>query len=395
MVQDAPASSVPAWLAELAAQHGWPVQMVEQALRLGLSDVEIGSMIETGMTVEEAVQLFTPKFDWLDVPTERGLRVAPDERGLTLGALNVGSYGRVPDRWPYDTFLPRGAAPPSERQVGLGYTIFDKVEVWSEEAAELYEEAIAQRWVPARDIPWETLAPLPDELERAMCQVCTEMAQRAAVWHVVVGGWLPRISYGFHEIKVLLATEVFAAGRLYEAFRKRALANGGGLGVESPGVFFKRLTDPRTFLEMSLSLHLIHATFSEVICRYGESCAALEADRRLFAFAARDLGRFAAYGVGHLRYLLDRDPGRRPEVEAILRIGEQALVRDEEKNLPFREAMVLLLGVGLENAATGWRRLSQLREEQVRLYLARLAEAGLSGWEEHLHRTLRSWLRGD
>jgi len=297
----------------------------------------------------------------------------------------------VPDRWTYDTFLPRGAKPPEARQAGLGYTIFDKEDVWSDQAADLYEESIAQRWVPAKDIPWESLLPLPDEIERALCQLCTELAQRASVWHTVIAGWLPEISYGFHEVKCMLAAHVFEAGRLYEAFRKRALANGGGLGVESPGIFVKRLTDPRTFLEMSVGLHIVHATFTEVICSYGESFAHNEAERKLFSLAARDLGRYAAYGVSHLRYLLEHNPERRSEVEAALRFAEAALVRDEQKNVPLREALIILLGNGLENVAAGWQRLQELRREQARLYVQRLGEAGLDGWGEEMHGVLKEW----
>jgi hypothetical protein len=343
------------------------------------------------MTFEEAMQLFAPKFDWLDVQPER-VRIRPGERGLTLGSLNVGSYAVVPDRWTYDTFLPRGAKPPETRQAGLGYTIFDKEDVWSDQAADLYEESIAKRWVPAKDIPWETLLPLPDEIERAMCQLCTELAQRASTWHTVIAGWLPQISYGFHEVKCMLAAHVFEAGRLYEAFRKRALANGGGLGVESPGIFGKRLTDPRTFLEMSVGLHIVDATFTETLLRHAATFAHNEAEQKLFTLAAQDAARFADYGVSHLRYLLEHNPERRSEVEAALRFAEAALARDEQKNVPLREALIILLGNGLENVSAGWQRLQELRAEQVRRYLKRLAEAGVTDWEEHLNPVLQRWL---
>ena len=40
-----------------------------------------------------------------------------------------------------------------------------------------YEEAVARQWSSARDIPWDELKPLPDDLERAMCQLCTFLTE--------------------------------------------------------------------------------------------------------------------------------------------------------------------------------------------------------------------------
>ena len=38
---------------------------------------------------------------------------------------------------------------------GMGYSIFEKQEVWSDACAKLYEEAIQRRWRPATDVPWD------------------------------------------------------------------------------------------------------------------------------------------------------------------------------------------------------------------------------------------------
>jgi hypothetical protein len=53
----------------------------------------------------------------------------------------------------------------------LGYSIRDKADLWADSAAALYEEAIQRRWAPATDIPWNTVKPLPEPLERTICQV--------------------------------------------------------------------------------------------------------------------------------------------------------------------------------------------------------------------------------
>ncbi len=108
--------------------------------------------------------------EWISSPG--AARAQRGKKGLTVGALNVGTYGDIPDEWPYQTEMPRGAHPISGVPA-MGYSIYEKAELWAENAADLYEEAIQRRWRPATDIPWDTLQPLPEEIERAMCQLCT------------------------------------------------------------------------------------------------------------------------------------------------------------------------------------------------------------------------------
>ena len=59
----------------------------------------------------------------------------------------------------------------------------------------------------------------------------------------IIGRWEPEISYGYHEVKLYLATTVFENARAVEVFRKRALSNGGGLGLQSPGWGFRSVID--------------------------------------------------------------------------------------------------------------------------------------------------------
>ncbi|MDO8613994.1 MAG: hypothetical protein Q7R32_14415 [Dehalococcoidia bacterium] len=389
----------PAELRRAAEQQDWPLEMVEMAVRRGFPPQAMLAAIEAGLRPEQVSRLMAAAMasgvelklglEWMDAPTERGMKIRPGKKGLTVGSLNVGSYGEIPDRWPYDTFLPRGAAPLGTTLPGLGYSVFDKADVWAEEAADLYEEGIQRRWGAARDIPWESLEPLPEELERAVCQVCTELSERGYAWHMTIAKWLPQISYGFHEVKLMLAEHVFCAGRMHEAFRKRALANGGGLGTESPGIYYKQMTDSRSFPQVSIALHLVHASFTHTLLQFCEACANNEAEQLLFRLMGQDVARMLAYGIGHLRFLLAKQPERLPEVEQYLAMAEFALVRDEHKNVPLREALIILAGRG--DIAAGHKRFQQLRRRQVSRYLDRLDAAGVDR-KETINRRLKEWL---
>ena len=106
-----------------------------------------------GATVEGVP---VPTFDWMGLTAEWGTRVRPGEHGLRFGDLNVGIYGEVPEVWEDQTRRPRGALP-RPGVPPLPYNLRSKYQMWADSAANLYEEAIQRRWIPATDVPWQTL----------------------------------------------------------------------------------------------------------------------------------------------------------------------------------------------------------------------------------------------
>jgi hypothetical protein len=216
----------------------------------------------------------TPPTDmtWMNMTIQWGTR-APvhPQGGLTIGAVNVGAYGEVPDYWEDRSRMPRGAfTPPGARGAPIGgYYLQHKSDLWADNAAELYEEAISRRWSSAGDIPWGECRHLPDDVEIAIAQVATELSQQASIEIEVVSSWLQMLANGYHEVKLFLATENFDAGRHFEVFRKRALVNGGGLGLESPGAVNRLLLESRAgWSETTMLLHLLRGVFTRTVYRY-------------------------------------------------------------------------------------------------------------------------------
>jgi hypothetical protein len=113
---------------------------------------------------------------WMESTGERGFWAKPGRRGLTLEEINKGSYGNAPEYSTAATAALRGAAP-RDGVPRIGYTIARKGDIWSENAAMLYEEAVQRQWSSATDIPWEELQPLPDDVERAYSQFCTFLTE--------------------------------------------------------------------------------------------------------------------------------------------------------------------------------------------------------------------------
>jgi hypothetical protein len=382
-----------------AAEKGWPLELVERALSMGAAEADLIRYMDMGVSAEQAAQFMAGgqqqqqlDLSWMQVPTEWNTRARPTRHGLTLEAINIGKYGEVPDVWEYQTEMPRGAIPIAGVE-GMGYSIYQKQEVWSDACAALYEEAIQRRWRPATDVPWDSIAPLPDDVERAICQLCTYFSEKAQAEADVLGRWEPEISYGYHEVKLYLATVIFEAARAVEVFRKRALSNGGGLGIQSPGWSFRAVIDARNFSEMAVMQMVLHDSLTLAEYEFGAKHAKNAAEQFIFERALQDKARHLAYGVTHLKYVLMHREDRREEVQRYLDKAEGMLVQDDTKDNATRPAWALYFGGGRDGIAEGLQTYRAMRRRFLEQYLARLKWATLER-SERLHPGLRAFLEG-
>jgi hypothetical protein len=370
-----------------AEKANWPLDLVEQAVGLGAPEADLINYMNMGVTAEQARDFmqqqaagggspFEVDLSWMEVPTEWNTRARPTKHGLTLEAINIGKYGDIPDVWPFQTEMPRGAVPIPGVE-GMGYSIFEKQEVWSDACAKLYEEAIQRRWRPATDVPWDSIEPLPDDLERAIDQICTHISEKEQAEADVLGRWEPEISYGYHEVKLYLATTIFENARAVEVFRKRALSNGGGLGVQSSGWGFRSVVDARNFTEM-VSIQMVlqdSITLGQYI--FGEKHAKNAAEKFIFAHCIQDKARHVAYGITHMKYALLNRPERREEIQRYLDKGEMMLTQDDRKDVSTRESFAIYFAGGKANIAEGLAEYDRMRKTALRQYLGRLKWATL------------------
>lgn len=319
---------------------------------------------------ELEVEVPEPKLDWMGSSREWGIKVKPGKKGLTLGGLNTGIYGEIPSHWPDRTRNPRGAigvtgSPPVAIQVK------DKVDLWSPMAADLYEEAIQRRWAPATDIPWTRLNVLPEDVERAICQVCTELCQYATIDVEVITSWQHQMAYGYHEVKQFLATTSLDATRRHEAFRKRALANGGGLGYETPCQVSRLLLESRGgWSETVTGLVVIRGLFTWVMLRFLNRFAYNDAERLIYQNVIQDLARLITYGLDHLKYALAHESQKRGSIGSTFAIG-MAMFNRDLRDPVLREALAIIFGGGVSGAHsegmyTFYEMLDAFVEELVR-----------------------------
>ncbi|MCP4007456.1 MAG: hypothetical protein GY725_25030 [bacterium] len=271
--------------------------------------------------------------DWMKLEIDKaGCRPSNSRRGLTFDDTNVGSYGwdQISEKIRHNySMAPRGAIlPPGLPH--LGYDINRKSEVWSENAPSLYEESKARHWIPSREVPWAAVEKVEhsDEFERGLAQLYTDMTAMATVLGDIPSKWVWHINQELVELKMWLCTEMFDAAQLADAFRKRAIAGGTGLGHDHAplGELLKSVFDAGTYPSASASTHILLCGLMQTLLRHIEAVSSNAADQTLARFAVQDVSRSLAYGIGHMRYLFEVRPHETTAVRNHLDEVENALV---------------------------------------------------------------------
>ncbi|TMB96309.1 MAG: ferritin-like domain-containing protein [Chloroflexi bacterium] len=323
-------------------------------------------------------------------------RVRAGRRGMTFDEVERGR--EVPDHVNAFTLRPRDARR-REDAVRTGQYYSDKSDVWSENARLLYEEAVQRQWSSATDIPWEKVTPLPDDLERAMCQLCTFLTEVEFIAGDAPAQWLPKIPNDYYETKLFILSQIMDEARHLDVFRKRAFVNGGGLLSEGQsGPSLRIILDAKDFTEMSAIMHVFAEGFVQSLFRTGELVSFNEAEKAIYRLCAQDESRHLGFGVMHLKYILDTVPERREEIHHYLDQVEGPLSLDITQAgasgaTPFfDEAIMILAGGGLKGVDKGAERLMEVRKKQVNEYMHRLEVAGLGERRDRMNPFFRSLL---
>jgi len=327
--------------------------------------------------------------EWYGVDAARvRARAADPRRGLTYDDCNLGPYGfdALPDLVRNrNSMAARGSVRPAKLP-DLGYTINRKSDVWSDNVVALYEEAKARRWAPAVDIPWGELAGAGDRLrEQAMAQLATVLGEVALVAMEAPSRWVFVINQEFLELKSFLCAQMIDEARHVEAWRKRALAGGEGLGRASVSAeqALKELLSAETYPEASLGVNLLLGSFTLAAYRVLAALAATRADRLLATLSMQDVARSVAYGLGHAHRHLAHQPSRTAALHDYLDRTEHTML-GIFGGPEFLEPLVVLAAGSSEpdalarGAGVARRWLAGALDD----YLARCAAAGLGGRRE-------------
>jgi hypothetical protein len=327
---------------------------------------------------------------WLDTDGAHwGRRAKPSSRGLTYTDVNrVPGYGEMPEIADWRNFTARGSVREPYRNVMPVIDEYSEVErdgLWAENVITLYEEAKARQWNATRDIPWHELTPLPEDLEKATCQLCTMLTEVEFVAGDFPAKWMYRIPQDFLEVKSFLSTQIMDEARHQEVFRKRAVA-GGGLLHAAPGFEWalKAIIDSPNHTMGTFLLNVLGEGLVLSIFRSGEMIAKTHVDKEIFRRCLQDEARHVSYGVMQLKYYLDHHPDRAQAIADLHRfadVGEQVILASfsEAQNT---EPVAVLLGGGVKHIDAGMEGMAKLWRMFMDEYLQRCARAGFDRREK-------------
>ena len=296
-----------------------------------------------------------------------------------------GKAALVPERAdPATGFAPRGAVVELGSPV-FSFTLNERERVWADDAAELYEQGTAQQWDASRDIAWRELLPLPDELEEAVCQVMTFLAENELSAMYVPARFLPRVHPHFIEVVLFLAQQQADEARHYEAFVKRALANGGGLrySAASGQLSLKTLVEQEDFPAASFLLSVLgEGTFVDLL-RFIEQHAPEGVTREIMRRARIDETRHVHFGISHTRHFLGAHRKNQDELIDATRARAGTLASVTSPSAPVLDALATLAAGSLRPVDVR-RGVALVRELQVTMHENRAKRLVASGFSSEL-----------
>jgi TusA-related sulfurtransferase len=313
-------------------------------------------------------------------PAEWG--VCMPRRGDTVDMRDwqVGRHATVNEEPPSGGSLAPRGAPVEAGAPSIEFSIRKRSDVWANNISELYEQATASQWVGARDIPWQQLCSLDEEVERAVCQIMTFLAENEYAALYVPARFIGQIHPHFTEVALFLSTVMVDEARHIEVFTKRALANSGGLGVASAAtqLSLASLLEPKDFSTASFLLSVLgEGTFLDLLA-FLEEFAPEPATREICRRARQDEARHVRFGIAHAKYSMDA------EISAARRFGSAVESRAEFlKSVSgvgalIEESLIIYSGGGMSPSSlrAGTKRVAGLYETMHANRVKRLAATG-------------------
>lgn len=302
-------------------------------------------------------------------------------------ARTISSGGRIAEAAdPQWGLAPRGA------QIEAGgpqfaFTLWQKREVWAHGLTSIYKQAVGNQWSAGRDIPWDSLPKLSPELEAAVCQIMTFLTENEFAALYVPARFIPRIHPHYREVVEVLAVQIVDEARHAEAFTRRAEAAGNGLGTTaaSSQLSLQTLLEEPDFTTAIFLLCVMGEGTFLTLLKFIEEHAPDAVTATLARLAHRDEARHVAFGMEHLRYVLDGEPERRASLGAAVERRSRMLAAISGLSPYVYDALTVLAGGGIlprqlrdgaRHVATLHREMDRARRERLQSLRFGAEEAG-------------------
>jgi hypothetical protein len=260
------------------------------------------------------------------------------------------------------------------------FQLTDKIEVWSDDAARIYQQAVAAQWDPETAIPWRVSFELGDDLEDAVVQVMTYLIENETAALIVPSRFIAQLHPHFREVMQVLAVQAADEARHIEVFTRRARLKRSQLGRSTIGgqTSLKTLVEEPEFAIASFLLSVLgEGTFLSLLW-FIERYAPDPVTATVARLAAQDEARHVAFGLAHLSQHLTREPGFRPRLAHAVRRRHDALRHTAGLNDEVFDALLLMAAGSWEHEALrqGSRRVLQLIQDMDEGRRKRLVRLG-------------------
>jgi hypothetical protein len=288
-----------------------------------------------------------------------GAQVAGEADSNRAGAV----VSHAPRRW---GLAARGATVEAGSPE-FDFHLVDKIEVWADDAARLYAQAVAAQWDPKTAIPWDTPFDLDDDVEDAVVQIMTYLIENETAALIIPSRFIAQLHPHFREVMQLLAVQAADEARHIDVFTRRGLLKRGRLGLSTVGgqASLKTLVDETDFAIASFLLSVLgEGTFLSLLW-FIERYAPDPVTAAVAKLAAQDEGRHVAFGIAHLTQHLNSDPSFRPQLADAVRRRHDALQHTAGLNAEVFDALVLIAAGSWEPQALreGHRRVMELTRD--------------------------------
>jgi len=358
---------------DLTVHGGAPV-----LLRRALAKLAAGELLEVrGDSPELAEELaaWCRKEGHRYLGEDKGLNTYHIERGAGLAPLMASGSGIAEVADPHWGLAPRGA----RIEAGgpeFAFTLRHKREIWAQEVTSIYKQAVGNQWSSARDIPWDNLTKLPEEVESAVCQIMTFLTENEFAALYVPARFIPRIHPHYREVVEVLAVQIVDEARHAGAFTRRAEAGGSGLGTSavSGQLSLQTLLEEPDFTTATFLLCVMGEGTFLTLLKFLEEHAPEAVTATLARLAHRDEARHVAFGMEHLRYVLEQEPERRTSLAAAVERRSRMLAAISGLSPYVYDALTVLAGGGVSprQVHEGARQVATLHREMDRARRERL-----------------------
>ena len=254
--------------------------------------------------------------------------------------------------------------------------------MWSDDAARIYQQAVAAQWDPETAVPWNAAFAIADDVEDAVVQIMTYLIENEMAALIIPSRFIAQMHPHFREVMQVLAVQAADEARHIEVFTRRARLKRDQLGLSTIGgqASLKTLIDEPEFAIASFLLSVLgEGTFLSLLW-FIERYAPDPVTAAVARLAAQDEARHVAFGLAHLGQHLSREPDFRPRLADAIRRRHDALRHTAGLNAEVFDALLLMAAGSWDHQALrdGYLRLLQLMRDMDEGRRKRLMRLGFT-----------------